>query len=224
MVKISSDLSTVLDLFTPDNQDQLDDHDWDFGSGGVILLPERPGKVPHLAVAAGKDGNMYLMNEDSLGGHSTTTNNVLGTYQIGPCYCIASYFQGPKGGARVVSSGGYTVEVWKLVTSPSLSLQLVTSSVANGSPLRGFFTTVSSNGTSNPIIWSLSREANSLTSIYLSAYDPETGSTTQTMNQLFNALAGPWNTTGRPNLVPVVANGRVFVATLQQLAIFGLKE
>jgi hypothetical protein len=223
-VKVSPDLSTVLDLFTPDNQDQLDDHDWDFGSGGIMLLPDQPGKVAHLAVAAGKDGNMYLMNEDSLGGHSTTTNNVLGTYQIGPCYCIESYFQDPKDGlARVVSSGGYAVEVWKLVTSPSPSLQLVTASVANGSPLRGFFTTVSSNGTSNPIIWSLSRGANSLTSIFLSAFDPETGSTTQNMNRLFNAQVGQWNSTGRPNLVPVVANGRVFVATLKQLAIYGLK-
>ena len=224
-VKVSADLSTVLNVFTPDNQDQLDDHDWDFGSGGIMLLPDQPGKVEHLAVAAGKDGNMYLMNEDSLGGHSTTTNNVLGTYQIGACYCIESYFQDPKDGlGRVVSSGGYAVEVWKLVTTPKPTLQLVTSSVANGSPLRGFFTSVSSNGTSNPIIWSLSRGAAGLTSIYLSAFDPETGTTTQTMHQLFNAQVGQWNNTGRPNLVPVVANGKVFVATLKQLAIYGLKE
>jgi hypothetical protein len=44
------------------------------------------------------------------------------------------------------------------------------------------------------------------------------------MNQLFNALAGQWITSGRPNLVPVVANGKVFAATRKQLAIFGLKN
>ena len=44
------------------------------------------------------------------------------------------------------------------------------------------------------------------------------------MNQLFQAPAGAWDTTGKANLVPVVANGKVFVATLKQLAIFGLKN
>jgi hypothetical protein len=224
VVKVSPDLSTVLDLFTPDNQPDLDKHDGDFGSGGVMLLPDQPGSLPHLAVAAGKDGNMYLMDEDSLGGHSATTNNVLGTYPIGGCWCGASYFEDPKDGlARVVSSGGYTAMVWKLATSPSPSLSLVTSSAALGLPKVSFFTSVSSNGTANPIIWSLSLGTGVDPPVYLSAFDPETGSTSQTMNQLFNGTAGNWNSTSRAFLVPVVANGKVFVATYAQLAIFGLK-
>ncbi len=230
VVKISSDLSTVLDLFTPDDQPSLDPQDIDFGSGGIMLLPAQRGSVAHLAVAAGKDGNMYLMNEDSLGGHSTTTNNVLGTYNVGECWCGESYFQDPNDGlARVVSSGGQSVMVWKLATSPGPSLSLVTSSAAVGPPVpylapQGFFTSVSSNGTSYPIIWSLSQGAGTDTAIYLRAFDPETGSTTRTMNQLFQAPAGVWSTNGKANVVPVVANGKVFVATIKQLAIFGLKN
>src|SRR5208282_3125780 len=44
-----------------------------------------------------------------------------------------------------------------------------------------------------------------------------------TMKQLFKATAGIWpNLGGNANLVPVVANGQVFVASNQQLQIFGL--
>ncbi len=223
VVKVSSDLTTVLDLFTPDNQPTLDKHDGDFGAGGVMVLPDQPGSIPHLAVAAGKDGNMYLMNEDFLGGHSSTTNNVLGTYPIGGCWCGESYFRDPKdGSARIVSSGGYTAMVWKLATSPSPSLSLITSSPALGLPKVSFFTTVSSNGTANPIIWSLSLGIGVDPPVYLRAFDPETGNTTQPMNQLFSGTAGNWNSTSRAFLVPVVANGKVFVATYAQLAIFGL--
>jgi hypothetical protein len=60
----------VLSVFTPSNEATLDNQDGDFGSGGVLVLPDQPGSTPHLAVAAGKFGQMYLMNEDSLGGYS----------------------------------------------------------------------------------------------------------------------------------------------------------
>src|SRR5258708_8671860 len=87
VVKVSPNLTTVLDLFTPINQASLDQSDADYGSGGLLMLPDQPGSIPHLAVAAGKDGNMYFMNEDNLGGYSTTKNNVLRTYAVGSCWC-----------------------------------------------------------------------------------------------------------------------------------------
>jgi hypothetical protein len=218
-VKLSPDLTTILDLFTPFDQPDLDTRDKDFGAGGIMVLPDQPGNIPHLAVAAGKDGNMYFMNGDFLGGHSSTTNNVLGTYQIGPCWCGESYFN--DGQARVVSSGGTKAMVWTLSTSPSPSLTLAKSSavlpVRNG----GFFTTVSSNGASNPIIWGIATDSTG-TKINLLAFDPETGNKSTPMNQLFSAQAGTWQT-GRAFLIPAVQNGRVFVVSYEQLQIFGLK-
>ena len=158
VIQVSSDLSTVLDLFTPSDVAYLDENDQDFGSGGVMVLPDQPGAIPHLAVAAGKEGSMFLMNEDDLGGFSTQTNNVLGTYAIGPCWCGESYFVDPTdNAARVVSSGGTNIIVWKLLTSPTPSLTEVTSSPKLNTVGTGFFTSVSSNGTANPIIWALSR-------------------------------------------------------------------
>jgi hypothetical protein len=44
------------------------------------------------------------------------------------------------------------------------------------------------------------------------------------MTQIFRGLAGNWaNVHGNSNLIPVVANGEVFVASNKQLQIFGLK-
>jgi hypothetical protein len=224
VVKISPTLTTVLSVFTPSNEAALDNQDGDFGSGGVLVLPDQPGSTPHLAVAAGKFGQMYLMNEDSLGGYSPHKNNVLGTYKIGKCWCGQSYFVDPTDGiGRVVSSGNRQVRVWKVQTSPAVSLQQVIGSPSlGGGQDPGFFTTISSNGTSSPIIWALNRPPNSGNpQINLFAFNPE--SSGKLMKELFKAAAGSWpNRGGDSNLVPVVADGMVFVASYQQLQIFGL--
>ncbi len=223
VVKVSPNLTDVVDLFTPSDQASLDRVDEDFGSGGVLVLPDQPGATPHLAVAAGKEGNMFFMNEDHLGGYLTTANNVLGTYAVGGCWCGQSYFIDPTDGlARVVSSGGNQIKVWKLQTSPTPKLTAVAfaSVPATGVQDPGFFTSVSSNGTASPIIWALTRPASSRGGIELYALNPEAGSR---MTVLFKSPAGPWpNQTGNANLVPVVANGHVYVASYRVLQIFGL--
>ncbi len=52
----------VLDFFTPQDQVELKDHDYDLGSGGVALIPNS-----HLAIAGGKEGRMYLLDRNNLG-------------------------------------------------------------------------------------------------------------------------------------------------------------
>jgi hypothetical protein len=226
VIKVTPDLTTVVDLFTPSNWSHLDETDGDFGSGGVMILPDQSGLFPHLAVAAGKAGTMFFMDEDSLGGYSPTQNNVLGSYEIGACWCGESYFVDPSDGAgRVVTSGGSHVEVWKLLTSLTPKLTPVAqSSVLHTGQNGGFFTTVSSNGTANPIIWAVSRPIYKTNGyVYLYAFNPE--SSGRTMTTLFSAAGGYWpNINGDSNLVPLVANGKVYVASYQQLRIFGLKQ
>jgi hypothetical protein len=222
VVKVSPTLTDVIDLFTPSNQAALDQSDADFGSGGLMILPDQPGATPHIAVAAGKDGNMYVMNEDNLGGYSPNGNNVLGTYSVGGCWCGQSYFVDSDGIGRVVSSGGSVAGVWKLQTSPSVVLSLAAVSPSLGGVQNpGFFTTISSNGHANPIIWAISRPIyNQPPALRLAAFNPHAAN--GTMQQLFSTNAGLWsNLGGNSNLVPVVANGQVFVASDKQLKIFG---
>src|ERR1700685_149093 len=220
--KVSPNMLSVLSLLTPSNQALLDQSDGDFGSGAVMVLPDQTGSIPHLAVAAGKAGTMFLMNADNLGGYSTTGNKVLGQYSVGGCWCGPSYFVDSDGTPRVVSSGGQQVKSWKLTTSPRPGLKLASTStpVADGQD-PGFFTAVSSNGTTNPIIWAISRPLSKTEpKISLYAFNPDAGTK---MTQLFKAFAGAWpNYGGNANLVPVVANGQVYVASYKQLQIFGL--
>jgi iron transport multicopper oxidase len=59
------------DFFTPYDVAYLDSADLDFGSGAVVALPDDgfgTTSHPHLALAAGKEGVMYLLDRDSLGG------------------------------------------------------------------------------------------------------------------------------------------------------------
>lgn len=226
VVKLSTDLSTVKSYFTPSNVGNLEIHDTDLGSGGVMALPTQPGSTPALLVAAGKDGRMFLMNRWSLGGYSPgTKDNVVGTYPIGNCWCGPSYFVGADGVARVVSSGGDRLILWKLQTSPSTALvaeknlpaaQPFAPSVQDG----GSFTTVSSNGTQSgtAVVWTVRRPTNNTTKeVTLYAFDASAGTT------LASAPAGTWPSLGgNANIVPTVANGKVYVASYQQLSIFGI--
>jgi hypothetical protein len=229
VVKMSPTLTTLEDIFTPSNQANLDGGDVDFGSGGVLVLPDQPGSTPHLAVAAGKAGIMYLMNEDKLGGYLPNKNNVIGSYSIGGCWCGQSYYVDPVDGlGRVVSSGGTAVEVLKVNTSPKVSLVMESKlSSVSGQQDPGFFTTISSNGTASPIIWALSRPTvapgTGKTSLSLFAFDPDSGKNKKALKQLIRLSTGSWpNLGGNSNLVPVVANGQVFVASNKQLQVFGL--
>jgi len=165
---------------------------------------------------------MYLIDQQNLGGiTSGGPDNVVDTFDIGGgCWCAPSYFTGADGVARVVSSGGLSVIVWKLSVDPTTTLtqESTTLPLTSGQDA-GFFTSVSSNGMQDgtALIWAVSRPTDIATpGVSLLAFDPRDGS------QVFSAPAGTWLSQGNANIVPVVANGQVFVASSQQLAILGL--
>ncbi len=73
VLELSSDGRTLLDSYTPSNQVQLDRRDLDLGSAAPALLPEQPtSKTPFLAVQAGKDGLLRLLNRRNLSGKGRT--------------------------------------------------------------------------------------------------------------------------------------------------------
>jgi hypothetical protein len=219
---ISSDLRMVSEYFTPQNRDELDAADQDFGSGGIMLLPDQEGPVPHLATAAGKDGTLYLLDRDHMGGFTAGgPDKVVGKYPIGGCFCAQSYFIGKDGTPRVVTSGGLSVMVWRVVTSPSavrLEREIVSHPLDSGQ-FPGFMTAVSSNGVDNAVIWAVSHPPDGgARTISLHAFDATNAT------RLFSQAAGTWpNFDGTANVMPVIANGKVFVAAYRSLSIFGLR-
>jgi hypothetical protein len=183
-------------------------------------LPAQPGPFPNLAVTAGKFGTMYLLNRGSLGGFTPRgPDNGLDEKAIGNCWCRPSYFPGPDGVGRVVSSGGggsnsAQINVWKVPTSPTVALVRRDCAVASGQD-GGTFTTVSSNGTQagTAIISATGKPTDSdPTMVNLCAFSatPSSG----TLPSLFSSPAGSWHKTGgNANIVPVVANGPDFAAS-----------
>jgi hypothetical protein len=226
VVKLSTDLARVQGFFTPeggqDGWSNLDKSDGDFSAGGVLVLPDQPGRYPHLAIAAGKVGPMYLLNRDHLGGLGPE-KVTLGRYANYGCWCGQSYYVGSDGVGRVVESTGVVSIVWKIVTSPRPKLVAESYSPhLQNMQDPGFFTTISSNGTTpnTQIIWAVQRPYDPNTNeVALLAFDPSNNS-----NQIFSGVAGTWPfaKSANANLVPVVANGHVFVASYKNISGFGM--
>jgi hypothetical protein len=216
---------TVLDLFTPANAKLLDINDTDYGSGGVLVLPDMPGEaLPHLAVAAGKDGRLFILDRDALGGFHSP--DVPKNVSIDHCLCGPSFFEGADGRARVATSGGHTLRTWIVDTSQIPQLQLEAfAPIAASSQAGGFFTSISSNGKlpNTAVIWAVSRPMGADKHVTLYAFDAV--ASRNALVPLWSDVAGYWpNTGGSSNIVPTVANGMVYVASNQRLRIFGSKR
>ena len=227
VVKMSGDARRVVDFFTPMDMPFLDKgNDLDFGSGGILLIPERDGSSPRLAVAAGKKGEMFLLDRDNLGKFDATANHVFTMQSIGRCWCGQSYFVGADGVGRILSSGENGLTSWKVQTGPAPSLEQEWSRMLNPDPehasgQKGFFTSVSSDGANadSAAIWAVQRPTSkSQPVLTLWAIDAKDGA-----NIVPGLSAGNWPfLSSGANIVPVVANGQVFVASNRELRIFGL--
>ncbi len=99
----------VSDYFTMYNELSESAGDVDLGSGGILLLPDQTdagGTVRHLAIGAGKDGNLYVVNRDSMGRFNAGTNNIWqqlsgvlgGGIWSSPAYFNATVYYGPVNG------------------------------------------------------------------------------------------------------------------------------
>jgi hypothetical protein len=211
VVKMKSDLSSVLDLFTPSNVFPLDQADLDYGSAGVMVIPDQPGPVPKLAVAAGKDGRLFIINRATGNMGGLHNPDIPKNVQIGACWCGPSYYEGSDGVGRVVSSGGFTVKSWKINTalSPALTLEGASPAIPKGpQDDGGFFTSVSSNGLvpGTQVIWAIGRPTGDDNHITLYAFNGRASGSMLPL--LWSGTAGTW-----PNL-----NGNA-----NQLTIFGLR-
>jgi hypothetical protein len=221
---LSGSSLAVADYFTVANTLDESSADLDLGSGGVLLLPDlndSGGTVRHLAVGAGKDGNIYLVSRDSLGKFSGIGNanniwqqlsNVLGNGSTGgiwstPAYFDGSLYYGPVGDHLKA----FAVSNAKLSGAPSSS-----TGTTFGYP--GTAPAVSANGTTNGIVWA---HENSNPAV-LHAYDASDLS-----HELYNSTQAPGGRDGfgpgNKFITPTIADGRVFVGTQSGVAVFGLQ-
>jgi hypothetical protein len=207
---------SVSDYFTLSNAVSESAADQDLGSGGILLLPDLTdagGTVRHLAVGAGKDGNLYVVSRDSLGRFSPAANNIWqqlsgvlsGGVWSTPAYFNGTLYYGPAGAALLA----LPVHAAQLVGTPS-------SRTATAFTYPGAAPAVSANGSSNAIVWA---HENSNPGV-LHAYDAG-----NLAHELYNSAqaAGGRDQFGPGNkfITPAIADGKVFVGTQSGVAVFG---
>jgi hypothetical protein len=212
----SSGLS-VADYFEMDNQASENGSDTDLGSGGALVLPDLndgAGNTLHLAVGAGKDSNLYVVNRDSMGKFSPLNNNSV--YQElagalpGGVWAMPAYFNNTV----YYGSVGSPIQAF-IITNAKLSASS-TAQTATSFEYPGATPAVSANGSSNGIVWAVENSNPAVLHAYSAA----------TLNELYNSnqATGARDHFGNGNkfITPTIVNGKVYVGTPTGVAVFGL--
>ncbi len=210
----------VADYFNMHNTLKESGRDEDLGSGGALLLPDCVDASGHswqLAVGAGKDRRIYVVNRNSMGKYTARRNSAI--YQeidhalSGPVYSMPAYFNNTLYfGAVNDALKAFAISNAKLVPEPS-------SKTAAHFAYPGVTPSVSANGTSNGIVWAV--EARGSDAAVLHAYDAK-----NLANELYNSTHAHGRDAFADNkfITPMIANGRVFVGTLTGVMVFGLLQ
>ena len=223
-LKMTPSLS-VTDYFTPSNQSSLNANNSDLGAGGLALLPLQPGLFPNLMTSAGKNQTLDLIDRDNLGhfnaaGDTQIVQSLINVFPNGQPetgnYSAPVYFNGDVFYSPVTD----VLQAFQLTnglfgTSPVMKSAAVY-------PYPGGAMSVSSNGSSNGILWAVQRNDVTAPGV-LFAYDPHhNGSTLQVLYS--SAQAGTRDTLdiAAKFSIPTVANGKVYVASDSDLTIYGL--
>ncbi len=217
-VSTTGNVLAAADYFAAYNLQSESDADQDLGSGGAMLLPDQTdanGAVRHLAVGAGKDTNIYVVNRDNMGKFNASSNNAI--YQeipdalSGGAWSMATLFNNTVYYAGVGDHlKAFPITNALLATTPAAES-------ANTFAYPGATPSVSSNGSQNGIVWAIENQSGAGV---LHAYDP-----TNIPTELYDSNQAP---NGRDNfsdnkfVTPTIANGKVYVGTQTSVAVFGL--
>ena len=215
-----------VDFFVPYDAPAFDKNDLDFGSGGPVGLPDSFGagtSHPHLLVAQGKQGLVYLLDRNNLGGYQQGTGGGDKVVSVagpdGGVWSRPAVWPGDggyvyevtangAGGAQPAGTGFLHAYQYGVNGSGDPTLTLKGSSdqsfgFGSGGPV------VTSNGTASgsALLWVVWMANGSGTNAQLRAYDPVP--TAGAFHLVFSAPIG----TGSKFEIPAVDNGHVYVGT-----------
>jgi hypothetical protein len=190
--------------------------DADLGSGGVLLLPDvtdANNAIRHLAVGAGKDSKIYIVDRDSMGGFSPSANRIwqeIDGQLAGGIFSMPAYYNNVVFfGAVGDTLKAFPINAAKLATSAS-------SHSPSAFAYPGTTPSISANGGSNGIVWA----AENGTAGALHAFDAS-----DLTQEIYNSnQSGTRDTFGAGNkfVTPMIAHGHVYVGATNGVVVFGL--
>jgi hypothetical protein len=206
----------VADYFNMSNTVNESGQDADLGSGGPMVLPDLnygTASTLNLAIGAGKDGNLYVVNRNNMGKFSLVSNNV---YQELPGAVPNGIFGVPVYFNNMV----YYCDINATLKSFSITNgKLSTTPVHTGASFTypGVLPSVSANGTSNGIVWAIENTGTAVLHAYAA------NDLTQELYNSNQASSGRDHFgSGNKFITPMIADGKVFAATTNSVAVFGL--
>ena len=206
---------SVADYFATSNTNDQSNADTDLGSGGVLLVPDvvdSGGTTRRLAVGAGKDANIYVVNRDSMGKfrsggpYQTLSGSLAGAVFSKPAFFNGKLYYGAVGD-----------RIKAFAITNALFSSAASSQTSNTFGYPGATPSISSNGSANGIVWAVENGGTAV----LHAYDANNLAT-----ELYNSNQAANNRdhfgAGNKFIAPVIARGRVYVGTPNGVAAFGL--
>jgi hypothetical protein len=166
------------------------------------MLPDQPGLHPHLLVASGKTGDVYVIDRDNMGHYNSADNTQIAQYMpsgVGRMFSTAAYWNG---------SAYFTGEADGVTRFSLVNGQLSLAGKNTTVLCCAHTPSISANGNSNGILW----VANGNGFAAFNASD-------MTQPPLYNL--GKLGTLAHFN-TPTIANGRVFVGANLSLQVLGL--
>ena len=207
IIKLSSLKGLSLaDYFTPFNAELLSEKDMDLGSSGALLLPDAVGTPahPHLLVSGSKEGRIYVLDRDNMGHFQSGSDSQIVQSlpaAVGPLFGIPVYFNN----AVYFAGKDDVVKVFS-ISNGLLSEKPVSQSVGPV-PYLGSVPSISANGSIQGILWTVDSSAQ------LRAFDAS-----NLANELYRGSIGSYVKFS----TPTIANGRVYMGTMNGLVVFGL--
>jgi len=202
----------ITSYFTPSDQANDNANDQDFGAGGSAVVLNLPSGSPqHLVIGGGKDGTLYLLNGDAMGGLGDS--NARQHFNIGSGILATGAFWNNN---FYIAGWNGPLTSYSFNSSTNLFNTSVASRSSSGYGFPGASPSVSSTGTSNGIVWALdntnycTQQSPGCGPAVLHAYDA-----TNLASELWNSSMGSGNAAGNAVkfTVPTVANGKVYVGT-----------
>ncbi len=210
--------------FTPTNYLNLNMNDLDYGVMGTLLIPNT-----NYYITGCKDGNLYLLNKDNMGGYSSSSNQIQQTIPLSvSLHCQPSYYKGTTNEFVYVWSENDPLRALPFDRgSNTFTNNQVVNNISGPSGYCGTDLSVSSNGTvdGTGILWaayaSSGNAGNAVCPGILRAFDAN-----NITKELWNSDLSPADNLGNyaKYCSPTIANGHVYLATFSnQVIVYGLK-